>query len=256
MGGRRGVSEEREPLKTQLSTAAAVLLCGAFAVGCNSKVKECNQVADIVNENVDALHKIERDLRAANDPGEEGKQAQAMVTAVQDATQKLEALNIGTDGLKPLVAAYVSMLKQVEEGGKEIVSQVEAAGELTDTKIDATLEALQNAQKAVVAACEKPSDDCPKVAAVFDAFPNSVTDDEVGPAFSKMGADLEKLELADGPVKTATTELIKVVKEKVVLLEKAVRLQKALEAAGKKIDDAVAQEDKVVDDLNGFCGAG
>ncbi len=225
-------------------------------VGCNSKVKECNQVADIVNENVDALHKIERDLRAANDPGEEGRQAQAMVTAVQDATRKLEALSVGTDGLKPLVAAYVGMLKQVEEGGKEIVSQVEAAGELTDTKIEATLEALQGAQGAVVTACEQPSDDCPKIAAIFDAFPDSLTDEQVGPAFAKMGADLEKLELADGPVKTATTELIKVVKEKVVLLEKAVQLQKALEAAGKKIDDAVATEDKVVDELNGFCSAG
>lgn len=243
-------------MKTQLTTAVALLLCGASLAGCNSKVKECNQVADIVNANVDALHKIESDLHATTDPGEEGKQAQAMVTTVQDASKKLEALDVGTEGLKPLVTAYVNMLKQVEQGGQEIVSQVEAAGELTDAKVEATLKALQDAQGAVVKACEKPSDDCPKVAAIFEKFPDSLTDDKLAPAFAAMGADLEKLELADGPVKTATADLIKVVKDKVAMLEKVMKLQKAMEAAEKKIDDAVAAEDKVVDDLNGFCSAG
>lgn len=243
-------------MKTQLTTALALLACGFLTVGCNSKVKECNQVADIVNANVEALHKIEKDLHATNDPGEEGKQAQAMVQTVQEAAQKLSALSLGTDGLKPLVAAYVEMLKKVEDGGKEVISQVEAAGDLTDAKVEATLKSLQDAQEGIVKACENPTGDCPKVAAVLDKFPSSASEDQLVAAFTALGADLEKLELSEGTVKSATETFVKVVKEKVVLLEKAFKLQTALEAAEKKIDDAVAAEDKVVDDLNAFCSAG
>lgn len=242
-------------MKTQFTTALAVLVCSFFAAGCNSKVKECNQVAEIVNANVAALQKIGQDLHSSNDPGEEGKQAQAMVAAVQDAAQKLGALSIGTDGLKPLVAAYIDMLKKVEEGGKEVVAQVEAAGDLTDAKVDATLKALQDAQEAIVKACDNPSADCPKVGAVLEKFPSSISEDQLVSAFTTLGSDLEKLELGEGPVKAATATFVNVVKEKVVLLEKAVKLRAALEAAEKKIEDAVAAEDKVVDDLNTFCGA-
>lgn len=231
------------------------MVCGVLSGACNSKVEECNRVADIVNANVEAMHKIEQDLHAGNDPAEEGRQAQVMVEAVQEAAQKLKGLEIKTEGLKGLVTAYVDMLAKIEEGGREIVAQVGAAGDLSDAKLEATLEALQGAQEGVLKACEKPSEDCKRVGAVLEKLSTDETLDGLAASFSKVGAELEKVELADGPLKTATADLVRVVKEKVTLLEKAMQMQKGLEAAEKKIDDAVAAEDKVVDELNGFCGA-
>lgn len=242
-------------MKTKLGSVGALLICGVFVAACNSKTEECNRVAEIVNANVDVMQNIEKGLRTSNDPAEEGKQAQAMVDAVQQAAQKLSALEIKTDGLKGLVANYVDMLKKIEEGGREIVTQVEAAGDLSEAKLDATLKKLEAAQQGIMSACEKPSKDCMQIAAVLEKLATEENVEGLAATFAKVSDELEKVELADGALKTATAELGTVVKEKVALLDKALQLQKGLEAAEKKIDEAVAKESKVVDELNGFCGA-
>lgn len=211
-------------------------------------------MAEIVNANVDVLQNIEKGLRTSDDPAEGGKQAQAMADAVQQAAQKLSALEIKTEGLKSLVANYVDMLKKVEEGGREIVAQVQAAGDLSEAKLEATAKKLEGAQEGIMRACEKPDKDYLQVATVLEKLATASAEG-LAEIYAKVSEELEKVTLSDGPLKTATAELVKVLKEQVTLLNKALQLQQGLEAAEKKINEAVAAEDKVVDDINNFCGA-
>lgn len=253
--GALAVLEKGKPLKTHFATAVTLVVCGVFATACNSKIKECNQVTEIVNGNVDALQQIGREMRSTSDSSEEGKHARAMVETVEKAITSLAKLDLRTEGLKPLVAAYVDMLKKIQEGGSEIVTHIDAAGDLSEKKVDESIEALTKAQDGIVKACENPNGDCMKVAAILEKFADDPRADQLVVVFTTLGTELEKLELADdSPLKGATTEFVRVVKEKTALLEKANKVQQGIEAGEKKIDEAVAAEDKLVDDLNNFCG--
>lgn len=242
-------------MKYRTSFVLVLICCGSLSAGCANKVQECNQVADIVNTNVDALHETDKKLHATTDPEQEAKLAEGMIELVRQASKDLSALELKTEGLRPLVTAYTDMLGQIEAAGTEILGHVAKAEGVTEQKVKESFQSLEKALETLSKACATPSEDCNALSAILDKFPRAPKDSEIVSAFNTLSSNLKKLEVKDESVKAAAEKFMGVVEDKVALLEKAQELQAALETTEKKLDSAIEAEDKVVSQLNQFCGA-
>ena len=216
------------------------------------KVKECNQVADIANAAVTEMHKKEAEMRGeTHEPEALAKDAKAFIALAEKASKDIAGVDISTEGLRPHVTAYTTMLDNAAAATKALLAELEKAGALSEERLAATQKSLEEAQEGLGKACEGGAADCEKIGAVMDKMPDNPGDDEIGAMLKTHAADMKALALEDAAVKEASAAYVKVVDEYVELIAMAERL----DASVKKIDAAVEKEDEIVAAINAFCSA-
>jgi ABC-type transporter Mla subunit MlaD len=221
-----------------------VLTLGSAA--CDSKVKECNQVIEVVNDTVGKMGAVEAKM-TTDDPAQLVTGAKEFVGLVKAASESIGKLEIKTEGLKPHVDAYKKMLDDVAGAADGMVADLEGVSTLDVEGVGSKLDTLMtDLQKA----CETESEDCNKIAAALEGG------GQLDAAGAKKLADsLEKLEIADANLKKIVGDSVAGAREFAKTVESAEGLDQKLTSGAAALDAAAAQEDAVVDAINGFCGA-
>jgi hypothetical protein len=225
----------------------AALFAAILATGCDSKVKECNSVIDVVNDTVGKMGAVEAKM-ATDDPAELVAGTKEFVGLVKGASENIGKLEITNEGLKPHVAAYKKMLDDVAAAAEGMVGDLEGVSSLDTEGVSKKLDTLMgDLQKA----CATESEDCNKVAGALEGG------GQLDAASAKdMAGKLEALEITDENLKKIVTDSAAAAKEFATTVESAESLDKKLSEGAAKLDAAAAAEDSVVDAINQYCGAG
>lgn len=231
--------------------AASLLVSLTVAVACDSKVAECNKLADIVNDGVEAMGKIEGSM--SDDPAELANNARAMSDLAKKTKADIDAIGIKTEELKPKAAAYQEMMEQMGKVGGEFADLLEEANTVGGEKLQAAEKAFNDSQSGLEKACSEQSPDCAKLSELMSKQPNNPADDEVAGMLETYAKDLGALALEDEATKKAVTEHKTAVETYGKLMAEMNGLDAKLTDAEKRLDEVVDKEDKIVADLNTYC---
>jgi hypothetical protein len=235
------------------SSILVVSLLGSltFAAACDSKVTECNKLADIVNAGVEAMGKIEGNM--SDDPSQLATDARAMADLAKKTKSDIDAIGIKTEELKPKAAAYQEMMEQMGTVGSEFADLLDQANSAGGEKLQAAEKAFNESQTGLEKACAEQSPDCAKISEVMQKQPANPSDDEVAGMLEKYAKDLGALELEGDETKTAVGAHKTAVETYGKLMAEMNGIETKLAEAEKKLDEVVAKEDKIVADLNTYC---
>lgn len=223
------------------------------ATGCGPKIEECNELAAIANESVEAISGMKGE--GTKDPAELATDAKAMTKIATQTDRKIEALTITTEGLQPKAEQYQAMMKDMAAVTTELSSLLDETVQAED-KQKAAQDAFNETQKALEGPCAEPLPSCAKVDAVLDSQPDSIGEDELLEVLAEYVAALEALELEDEPVAEVVRAHVAATKEYRAAAQEVLTLQEKLTAQYEKFDAIATREDTVVGELNAFCQAG
>jgi hypothetical protein len=241
-------------MKRSLPIVLLLSTTSIFAFSCDKavsalgggKAKECDNVAKVANAAIDEMHRLEKEMHGeAHDAEALAKDANKFVEVMEKAAKDIRAVGVSDEGLKTHVDAYIAMLDAAAAATKGMIAELEKAGDLTEEKIKAADKEVMAALEALGKACGDQSPDCAKIGDVMQTLSSKNTSEELGGALS----ELEKLDLDDDDVKQKKLAFIEAGRKDLELLAIAERLDESM----KKVDDAVANEDQLVANLNQYC---
>jgi hypothetical protein len=239
------------PLKTNSLLVAPLLVSLSFAVACDSKVTECNKLADIVNAGVEAMGKIEGGM--GDDPSKLAADARAMADLAKKTKSDIDAIGIKTEELKPKAASYQEMMAEMGEVGTEFADLLDKANTVGGEKLQAAEKAFNDSQSGLESACAEQSPDCTKLSELMSKQPPNPADEEVAAMLDKYAKDLGALQLEDEATKKAVADHKTAVEAYGKLMAEMNDIDGKLNAAEKRLDEVVEKEDKIVADLNLYC---
>jgi hypothetical protein len=236
------------PIRTHLLLLTAAL---SLPFGCDSKVTECNKLADIVNEGVEAMGKIQSG--DPNDVEQRAKDARAMADLAVKTKTDIDGIGIKTEELKPKATAYQEMMVEMGKVGTEFADLLERAAKAGGEQLAAAEKQFNESPAALQEACQEETPDCSKVAELVGKQPDAPADDEVAGMLDQYAKDLGALQLEGDGTKKVVADHKAAVEMYGKLMAEMTDIDGKLEAAGKTLDEVVEKEDKIVADLNTYC---
>jgi chromosome segregation ATPase len=230
----------------------AVVFAIVVAAGC-AKQRECRETSDTINA---AVGRIQGMTFQADDSAKMMKSVEELGRAAEEEGAKIDKLELTTAELKKLVGEYRTMLTEVAKVSKQLLA---AAKQSADLEADAkkSEEEVQQALDAIEAECKGGGSDCTALAEKMAKGPTGEGGDDKAflASLQRFEADLAKLEPEDPKVAEALAKLVKAIGGQAKLLDKALKAEEDIDEAVKAMDTAVDPEDRIVDELNKFCGA-
>ena len=232
-------------------TALLVLACGLALAACQTKITECNKLADIVNSGVAQIGKIEN--RVSQDPAELAKDADEVADLADKTATEISALTIETAELQPRAQTYEEVAKDMAAVSREFATLMKQADEVQGTRLEAAEAKFTESQSALEKVCDGGPPDCAKLAEVLERQPENPSEEQLGGVLGAYITDLEAVELADAAVKKVVDEHVTAVEGYKKVIDDWAVLQTDVETAEQKLDAIVAREDAIVADLNSYC---
>ena len=232
---------------TVLSGLALALALSA----CQTKVNECNKLADIVNQSVAQISKIEN--RASDDPQAVAKDADEVADLAEKTASEIAALTIETAELQPRAQTYTEVANDMATASRELASLMNKAHEMQSSRLGAAEAKFTASQTALETVCDGGPPDCAKLAEVLERQPEQTNEEQLSPVLGSYIADLKAVDLADAAVKKVVDEHVAAVTAYKQVIDDWGKLHTDLDAAEQKLDAVGAREDEIVADLNTFC---
>lgn len=235
---------------------SALVMCvvfAAFALGCDTKVEECNQMTSVINPFAEQLTSLEKAF-GAQSPDEIKAPLESAAKAAEETAGKLAALTLKKEELKKYATDYQAMCNEMAAAAKEMsaimgeVAPMQKAAEESAAK-------SQEANTKLGTVCGSDAtlaEPCQKVMAALSSLPSDPTQTEA--ATAKI-AEIKALTIENEALKTAVGEVASQLEVMVKSTAEAMSVQKRLEEAAKKAEAATSKEDPIVDGLNTYCQA-
>ncbi len=228
-----------------------MLACTLGVTACQTKITECNKLADIVNSGVAQIGRIEN--RISEDPAMLAKDADEVADLAEKTATDIAALTIETAELQPRAKTYEDVAKDMATVSREIATLMKRADEIKNTQLEPAESKFVESQSALEKVCDGGPQDCAKLAEVLDRQPENPSEDQLPTVLAAYVADLEGVELADAAVKKVVEDHVSAVESYKKVIDDWATLQSDMEAAEQKLDAIVAREDAIVADLNSYC---
>jgi chromosome segregation ATPase len=231
-----------------------ILVCLALGLplpGCQTKTGECNKLADIVNEGVAQIGKIENQI--SEDPAQLAKDADEVADLAEKTATAVGALTIETAELRPRAETYEAVAKDMAEVSREFAGLMKQAEELQGSRLETAEAKFTESQTALESVCDGGPQDCAKLAEVLERQPENPSEEELGTVLGTYITDLRAVDLADAAVKKAVDAHLAAVEAYKKVIDEWAKLQTDLDATEQKLDAVVAREDTIVADLNSYC---
>lgn len=218
---------------------------------CQTKVNECNKLADIVNQSVAQISKIEN--RASDDPQAVAKDADEVAALAEKTASEIAALTIETAELEPRAQTYTDVANDMATASREFATLMNKAHEMQSSRLEAAEAKFTESQTALESVCDGGPQDCAKLAEVLERQPEQTNEEQLSPVLGKYIADLKAVDLADAAVKKVVDQHVAAVDAYKQVIDDWEKLHTDLDAAEQELDAVVAREDEIVADLNSFC---
>lgn len=181
------------------------------------------------------------------------KTTREMSSLANGTVGQLDALEISNEGLKKHADAYKQVLQDMAKGTEAMAGFMEEMAKLETESNGAANETLETTRKAIEEKCQTATDDCRKITQVMATVPSDAKEDELPKVLTDYATSLKALEVED-ELKQLVAEHIVAVENFVSIVNRASDLQAKADAAQAELDNVVNREDKLVDEINGYCG--
>lgn len=221
----------------------------SVGIACDSKGKDCTAVIDAINV---AVERIKHNQVGESDPEKMVADFKVFAKTVEEEAGRIDALPIENAELKTMRGEYVAMANATVGAANELIAAMDAMRSATGKA-----EKLQKELTATMSEMEKAcvGSICLEVMQRIAKTDAGEDDSKLVAELESLAADLSRLQTKNAAVNAAVAAHAQKTKE----LAEALASMKEAEAKGdlaqKKLDEATAREDPLVDKINGFCGA-
>lgn len=229
------------------------LLFTAFALGCDSKVEECNQMTSVVNPFAEQLQGLEKAF-GAESPEAMKAPLESVAKVAEETASKLASLNLKKDELIKFSADYQVVCNEMAAAANEMKTIMSDIGPMQQAA-EASAQKSQEANSKLTAVCgSNPAlgDTCQKVMGILSSLPADPTQTEA--ANAKL-AELKAVQTENTDLKTAIEEVSTQLEAMVKATGEFMVAQKKLEEVAKKAEAATSKETPIIDGLNNYCQA-
>lgn len=235
------------------SALVMLVVFAAFALGCDTKVEECNEMTSVINPFADQLKSLENAFNGES-PDAMKAPLESAAKAAQETSGKLAAMNLKKEELQKFSTDYQSMCNEMAAAATEMSTIMNEIGPMQKAAEESATKS-QEANAKLGTLCggnAKLAKTCQKVMEVLSSLPTDPTQTE---AASAKIAELKALPMDVEELKTAVAEVATQLETMVKSTADAMTVQTRLQAAAQKAEAATTKETPIIEGLNAYCQA-